>query len=185
MTTRVAQVITWARACRCFAASERTRASVSRALSSIRLVIFSPSQDTRRVSRIVPTTDRKSTRLNSSHRCISYAVFCLTSRPSSASLFPYTTLFRSDPGGAIDDHQGGPGDHLGQGVPVFRRLRADQGVGLPGVVVDPLGDLFAEPGHQTGQQDRPDHRSEEHTSELQSPMYLVCRLLLDVSPLER
>src|ERR1017187_6765832 len=26
---------------------------------------------------------------------------------------------------------------------------------------------------------RPDHRSEEHTSELQSPMYLVCRLLLE------
>src|SRR5437762_952432 len=36
--------------------------------------------------------DRKSTRLNSSHRCISYAVFCC--RPSS-TLFPYTTLFRS------------------------------------------------------------------------------------------
>src|SRR5437879_1665474 len=35
--------------------------------------------------------DRKSTRLNSSHRCISYAVFC---HPSS-TLFPYTTLFRS------------------------------------------------------------------------------------------
>src|SRR5437867_4379888 len=36
--------------------------------------------------------DRKSTRLNSSHRTISYAVFCPT--PASA-LFPYTTLFRS------------------------------------------------------------------------------------------
>jgi len=56
MTTRVAQVITWASACRCFAASERTRASVSLALASIRLVILSPSQDTSRVSRIVPTT---------------------------------------------------------------------------------------------------------------------------------
>src|SRR5437762_341175 len=37
--------------------------------------------------------DRKSTRLNSSHRCISYAVFC--SFLPSSSLFPYTTLFRS------------------------------------------------------------------------------------------
>src|SRR5437762_2836467 len=37
--------------------------------------------------------DRKSTRLNSSHRCISYAVFC--SRAPPLPLFPYTTLFRS------------------------------------------------------------------------------------------
>src|SRR5699024_5878120 len=37
--------------------------------------------------------DRKSTRLNSSHVSISYAVFC-TSSPSF-TLFPYTTLFRS------------------------------------------------------------------------------------------
>src|SRR5437762_1870280 len=66
--------------------------------------------------------DRKSTRLNSSHRCISYAVFCLKKknekgtsgrahqlalppplclllarlrRPPRSPLFPYTTLFRS------------------------------------------------------------------------------------------
>src|SRR5207247_1624786 len=40
--------------------------------------------------------DRKSTRLNSSHEWISYAVFCLKLRwPSRAPLFPYTTLFRS------------------------------------------------------------------------------------------
>src|SRR5437879_109082 len=39
--------------------------------------------------------DRKSTRLNSSHRCISYAVFFSPSRPFLSTLFPYTTLFRS------------------------------------------------------------------------------------------
>src|SRR5437879_4182468 len=39
--------------------------------------------------------DRKSTRLNSSHRCISYAVFCSLTLPALATLFPYTTLFRS------------------------------------------------------------------------------------------
>src|SRR5437762_1748128 len=40
--------------------------------------------------------DRKSTRLNSSHRCISYAVFCLNLLPPRpCPLFPYTTLFRS------------------------------------------------------------------------------------------
>src|SRR5207249_2929089 len=39
--------------------------------------------------------DRKSTRLNSSHVSISYAVFCLILRPPRSTLFPYTTLFRS------------------------------------------------------------------------------------------
>src|ERR1039458_5395725 len=41
--------------------------------------------------------DRKSTRLNSSHLGISYAVFCLKRirRPPRSTLFPYTTLFRS------------------------------------------------------------------------------------------
>src|SRR5262245_42560794 len=39
--------------------------------------------------------DRKSTRLNSSHLGISYAVFCLMPRPPISTLFPYTTLFRS------------------------------------------------------------------------------------------
>src|SRR5687768_1472451 len=39
--------------------------------------------------------DRKSTRLNSSHGYISYAVFCLLLRPPRPTLFPYTTLFRS------------------------------------------------------------------------------------------
>ena len=46
--------------------------------------------------------DRKSTRLNSSHHRISYAVFCLKKiflmirRPPRSTLFPYTTLFRSN-----------------------------------------------------------------------------------------
>src|SRR5262245_20048347 len=39
--------------------------------------------------------DRKSTRLNSSHLGISYAVFCLLRPPPRSTLFPYTTLFRS------------------------------------------------------------------------------------------
>src|SRR5205085_333300 len=50
--------------------------------------------------------DRKSTRLNSSHSQISYAVFC---RPPGSTLFPYTTLFRSlePPIFAIADGMGG------------------------------------------------------------------------------
>src|SRR5437762_3153979 len=41
---------------------------------------------------LAPYLDRKSTRLNSSHRCISYAVFC---HHLASTLVPYTTLFRS------------------------------------------------------------------------------------------
>ena len=50
---------------------------------------------------IAESRDRKSTRLNSSHITISYAVFCLKKiflmirRPPRSTLFPYTTLFRS------------------------------------------------------------------------------------------
>src|SRR5688500_17806629 len=40
-------------------------------------------------------SDRKSTRLNSSHLVISYAVFCLSRPPRRLTRFPYTTLFRS------------------------------------------------------------------------------------------
>src|SRR5438034_1238202 len=40
-------------------------------------------------------SDRKSTRLNSSHTVISYAVFCLKPSAPTSTLFPYTTLFRS------------------------------------------------------------------------------------------
>src|ERR1035437_7815867 len=49
-----------------------------------------------RFCRMLGTLDRKSTRLNSSHANISYAVFCLIRRPPRSTLFPYTTLFRSE-----------------------------------------------------------------------------------------
>src|SRR5437870_4106939 len=42
-----------------------------------------------------PSSDRKSTRLNSSHVAISYAVFCSAWPRPGSTLFPYTTLFRS------------------------------------------------------------------------------------------
>src|SRR3712207_7223626 len=79
--------------------------------------------------------------------------FLMIRRPPRSTLFPYTTLFRS-------------------------RLRA-----LRGPRRRPRGDLPADPGgprrgDRLGPIPRPD-RSEEHTSELQSRQYLVCRLLLD------
>src|SRR5947208_11977251 len=67
--------------------------------------------------------------------------FLLTRRPPRSTLFPYTTLFRSEP-----DHQ----------------------------VHDPVRPA----GRRAGRVDQAP-RSEEHTSELQSPDHLVCRLLLE------
>src|ERR1017187_10915511 len=63
--------------------------------------------------------------------------FLMIRRPPRSTLFPYTTLFRSE--------------------------------GLAQPFADQL--FRCQVSHR--------HRSEEHTSELQSPMYLVCRLLLE------
>src|SRR5437867_9431431 len=73
--------------------------------------------------------------------------FLLLPRPPRSTLFPYTTLFRSQRKRRRNDR----GDCL------FQRRR----------VIHPV---------PTGQNDT---RSEEHTSELQSPYDLVCRLLLE------
>src|ERR1017187_10827571 len=78
--------------------------------------------------------------------CAGYGVCCsfffvffflMIRRPPRSTLFPYTTLFRSDNKGFCPV------------LEVGNWFRADR------------------------------DRSEEHTSELQSPMYLVCRLLLE------
>src|SRR3712207_7811410 len=84
-------------------------------------------------------------------------------RPPRSTLFPYTTLFRSDP--------------EGPDAPGLVVLSADWEIEstTPGVerwIADlPEGDWDA--GRL------PSSRSEEHTSELQSRQYLVCRLLLE------
>src|SRR3712207_7093575 len=81
-------------------------------------------------------------------------------RPPRSTLFPYTTLFRSD--GAEGAHGG---VHPARGDP----LRAAEQVGGCGGLV----------GVRAAVQRGHDSRSEEHTSELQSRQYLVCRLLLE------
>src|SRR3712207_7695990 len=94
-------------------------------------------------------------------------------RPPRSTLFPYTTLFRS--GGAEDgallQRDVEPGDGAGRAVAVDRRdLRR-----TPSRVVDDVGVAGAgRVGDRLGVE-----RSEEHTSELQSRQYLVCRLLLE------
>src|SRR3712207_7836993 len=78
-------------------------------------------------------------------------------RPPRSTLFPYTTLFRSGRVVLGDDEQA-----LLDGQPVL--------AGEGGQVLE---------AHLGGLGVGPDHRSEEHTSELQSRQYLVCRLLLE------
>src|SRR5256885_8289196 len=74
-------------------------------------------------------------------------------RPPRSTLFPYTTLFRSVRAGQID---------------------------LAGVFEDGVGELERQThGTELAKIGLNRVRSEEHTSELQSPCNLVCRLLLE------
>src|SRR6266487_6038374 len=75
--------------------------------------------------------------------------FLMIRRPPRSTLFPYTTLFRSARCGPRRCRPGGPA-----GRRRWRRGSARSGRGRSG-------------------------RSEEHTSELQSPVHLVCRRLLE------
>src|SRR5687767_15265461 len=90
-------------------------------------------------------------------------------RPPRSTLFPYTTLFRSketDRDYQIDDRQR---RRLGHAHPKQKRHGTSQQSDQPDEY-----ETYAEINEQpvTG-------RSEEHTSELQSLAYLVCRLLLE------
>src|SRR3712207_7595459 len=87
-------------------------------------------------------------------------------RPPRSTLFPYTTLFRSTDGYGRSDYR--------------RKLRRFFEVDREHIVVATLralgdDDAAAKAIEQFGI----DTRSEEHTSELQSRQYLVCRLLLE------
>src|SRR5256885_13159425 len=89
-------------------------------------------------------------------------------RPPRSTLFPYTTLFRSEEAvlRGLHQHPAHPAADL-----EVRKDDVLSGVEVPGVARCGLvvPDVFAGPGLQ---------RSEEHTSELQSPCNLGCRLLL-------
>src|SRR2546426_4474578 len=98
-------------------------------------------------------------------------------RPPRSTLFPYTTLFRSRRGvERVGDFGGETGTRQHPQPPVAR---------LGGIhYVRAHGDGARREG-RVGLADRRRHRrrrvrrSEEHTSELQSPCNLVCRLLLE------
>src|SRR3712207_6965919 len=89
-------------------------------------------------------------------------------RPPRSTLFPYTTLFRSrDPGRA--------GPSLAEGASRLVRLAAGRHHPLRR---EPAQEVRGHRQRRLLREGLP-ARSEEHTSELQSRQYLVCRLLLE------
>src|SRR3712207_7652592 len=86
-------------------------------------------------------------------------------RPPRSTLFPYTTLFRSEPAGDASIHTV-PVNHSA-GPRRFAMLSAETTLTLPPCYLSRFKRWLRSP------------RSEEHTSELQSRQYLVCRLLLE------
>src|SRR3712207_8939677 len=89
-------------------------------------------------------------------------------RPPRATLFPYTTLFRSGNGRLALSSSEDAGLLLG-----VDNVRSPNTIGIHRGRNRGLGPL------RLGKRVPVQVRSEEHTSELQSRQYLVCRLLLD------
>src|SRR5207248_11306747 len=100
---------------------------------------------------------------------ISLSLYLGLHEPIDTTLFPYTTLFRSS-------------GRRGKGRVALEREDAGIGVGLVLLVLERL-DLRGVERPAGGQAHEAEAlaalRSEEHTSELQSPYDLVCRLLLE------
>src|SRR3712207_8893674 len=93
-------------------------------------------------------------------------------RPPRSTLFPYTTLFRSLATRVTFPYE--------QAAAPIRRGQ-EHSIGAELHAIDPVGVLldFMQLLSCLGREDADDFRSEEHTSELQSRQYLVCRLLLE------
>src|SRR5947208_11931817 len=94
----------------------------------------------------------------------------MTRPPPSSTLFPYTTLFRSEHGRRAHGE-----DATDQRRP--RRREPPAHAGHTGADAPVAGQPAASRSRSATRAVRV--RSEEHTSELQSPDHLVCRLLLE------
>src|SRR5207253_7487171 len=95
----------------------------------------------------------------------------MTRQPPTSTLFPYTTLFRSQahPGARAGPARADPAPLFDQGTHAAQVAHSGRAEGV-----------------QSPQSDRTVVRSEEHTSELQSRGQLVCRLPLEkVKPLNK
>src|SRR3989454_9241113 len=94
-----------------------------------------------------------------------FVFFLMIRRPPRSTLFPYTTLFRSELEAGDDD----PRPRVAQSIRAPGDIEARSTPPAP--LIPAGGEVRA--ARQTHA------RSEEHTSELQSPCNLVCRLLLE------
>src|SRR3712207_8618369 len=90
--------------------------------------------------------------------------FLMIRRPPRSTLFPYTTLFRSGSFGSI---------------PARTTRFSPEPSNSATVLNAPLGAASAGQATSRRLRELSSSRSEEHTSELQSRQYLVCRLLLE------
>src|SRR5207248_7086185 len=100
-----------------------------------------------------------------------------TPPPPTSPLFPYTTLFRSGRRPFKSGVAEGEHSTVARRHPVAGSVLVGLGLGRRRTS---SGSAYAEGGRTEGERASPDEqRSEEHTSELQSPYDLVCRLLLE------
>src|SRR5258708_36360543 len=92
-------------------------------------------------------------------RIFLFFFFLMIRRPPRSTLFPYTTLFRSN-----------------------MLLILEEASGIEDALWEPVEGALTSKNSRAiclGNPTKPTGRSEEHTSELQSPDHLVCRLLLE------
>src|SRR2546422_4920605 len=95
--------------------------------------------------------------------CFSFFFFLMIRRPPRSTLFPYTTLFRSLR--AVLPEEKDAADLLNR----MQTVASQSSLTIKGF----------KPGATVTKQLHAEWRSEEHTSELQSRLHLVCRLLLE------
>src|SRR3712207_7142489 len=98
--------------------------------------------------------------------------FLMIRRPPRSTLFPYTTLFRSEiADGTVEIKATAREAGHRSKIAV---LSHNPDVSAKGACIGPMGQRVRAVMHELNEE-----RSEEHTSELQSRQYLVCRLLLE------
>src|SRR3712207_7612363 len=99
--------------------------------------------------------------------CVCLFFFLMIRRPPRSTLFPYTTLFRSRSEGALMHYL------------LVEKMTPRAIAEAHPELAEEVGRAIADGEHLYGRPYAFFQRSEEHTSELQSRQYLVCRLLLE------
>ena len=114
--------------------------------------------------------------------------FLMIRRPPRSTLFPYTTLFRSPKDNEGKGEAFSPTDLVATSlascmISVMGIKARHHGIDINGTKADVVKEMGVNPRHINAIRINiyfpQNYRSEEHTSELQSPVKLVCRLLLE------